>query len=94
MKSIDSSKDWNHWSTLALPPNGGNRVEKAVDRVMHAYGLMVSLTPQSEITIRGRVEEHLAGISGTENELAIEGLRFLRREAPPPLESSAKPNSL
>lgn len=60
-------------------------MQTAVDRVMQAYVLMVTLTPESEANARERVQEHLAGMDGDEKALAVEGLRFLRgagRESP------------
>jgi hypothetical protein len=49
-----------------------------IERVMQAYTLMATLSPQDEAEARERVGKHLAGISGDENALAVEGLRFLR----------------
>jgi hypothetical protein len=51
---------------------------EAIERVMQAYTLMATLSPQDEADARERVGKHLAGISGDENTLAVEGLRFLR----------------
>lgn len=53
-------------------------MQEAMDRVMQAYGLMVTLSPTDEADARERVQRHLATLQGDENTLAIEGLRFLR----------------
>jgi len=59
-------------------------MQAAIDRVMQAYVLMVTLTPEDESNARERVEEHLAGLDGDERTLTVEGLRFLRgRETGP-----------
>lgn len=57
-------------------------MQKAVERVMQAYTLMVTLSPGEESETRQRLEEHLAGMSGDENVLAVEGLKFLREPRP------------
>ena len=54
-------------------------MQEAIDRVMRAYTLMVTLSPEDEADARERVEQHLAGMDGDVNKLAVEGLRFLRR---------------
>lgn len=53
-------------------------MQEAMERVMKAYGLRVTLSPADQAVARGRVEQHLATLQGDENTLAIEGLRFLR----------------
>ena len=53
-------------------------MQAAMDRVMQAYGLMVTLSPEDEADARELVQQHLATLQGDENSLAIEGLRFLR----------------
>jgi len=53
-------------------------MQDAMDRVMQAYGLMVTLSPADEADVRERVQKHLATMQGDETALAIEGLRFLR----------------
>jgi hypothetical protein len=57
-------------------------MQEAVDRVMQAYGLMVTLSPEDQEETRERLQEHLAGMQGDENALAIAGLRFLRTQRP------------
>jgi len=57
-------------------------MQEAVDRVMQAYRLMVRLSPQDEVETRERLVEHLRGVQGDQNALAIEGLRFLRNPRP------------
>lgn len=51
---------------------------EVVDRVMQAYCLMVTLSPEDELQARERLREHLNGMQGDENALAVAGLRFLR----------------
>jgi hypothetical protein len=58
-------------------------MQAAVDRVMQAYGLMVSLSEADQLETRQRVEAHLAGIEGDDRALAIEGLRYLRGASHP-----------
>jgi hypothetical protein len=53
-------------------------MQEAVDRVMQAYRLMVRLSPEDEAATRERLEQHLRGLQGDQNALAVEGLRFLR----------------
>jgi len=57
-------------------------MREAVDRVMQAYRLMVRLSPQDEVETRERLEQHLRGVKGDQNALAVEGLRFLRNPRP------------
>jgi uncharacterized protein YoaH (UPF0181 family) len=57
-------------------------MQEAVDRVMQAYGLMVTLSPEDQEEARERLQEHLTGMQGDENALAIAGLRFLRTQRP------------
>lgn len=45
---------------------------------MQTYSMMVSLTPEAEAEARKRVQQHLVGIEGDDNVLAVAGLRFLR----------------
>ncbi len=66
-------------------------MQGAIDRVMQAYGLMVSLTEADERNARRRVEAHLTGVAGDERALAIEGLRYLRSTSRPMV--SGKPAS-
>jgi hypothetical protein len=49
-----------------------------VDRVMQAYSMMVTLSPEEEAQARDRVTAHLSGLEGDETVLAVAGLRFLR----------------
>ena len=53
-------------------------MNEAVDRVMSAYVLMETLTPEAEAQARDRLIAHLKGLEGDENVLAVAGLRFLR----------------
>jgi hypothetical protein len=57
-------------------------MQSAIDRVMQTYEIMVNLTLEDEQKVRERVSAFLA-LSKTddENKLAIEGLKFLRRES-------------
>lgn len=51
----------------------------AVDRVMQAYGMMVNITVAEEKALRADVTDFLStSPSKDENQLAIEGLRYLR----------------
>lgn len=54
-------------------------MQEAIERVMRAYTLMVTLSPEGEAEARERVARHLAGMDGDTKALAMEGLRFLRR---------------
>lgn len=59
--------------------NQGDFMEVAVDRVMQAYGMMVNITFAQEKTLRADVTGFLSASPSTdENQLAIEGLRYLR----------------
>jgi hypothetical protein len=49
-----------------------------VERVMQTYGLMVSLTPEQQDEARDRLEHFLESQTGSEHELAVLGLQFLR----------------
>ena len=53
-------------------------MEKAVERIMLAYTMMVRLSAEEEADALARVRQHLAGLSGDETVLAVAGLRFLR----------------
>jgi hypothetical protein len=53
-------------------------MDAALDRIMYAYSLMVTLTPEEEEATRRRVVAYLAGREGPEEALAVDGLRFLR----------------
>ena len=49
-----------------------------IERVMHTYGLLVTLTPEQEELARERVTKFLEGKTGDDRILAIEALKFLR----------------
>ena len=55
-------------------------MEAAIDHVMHTYGMLVSLDPETEKSTRERLTEHLSGQD--ETGLAVEGLKFLRGGRP------------
>jgi len=57
-------------------------MQDAMNRVMQAYGLMVTLSPAEEAEARERLQEYLKDMEGDENTLAIAGLRFLREPRP------------
>jgi hypothetical protein len=57
-------------------------MQAAIDRVMHAYGLLVNLTAQEQ-DAREKVSRFLASTkTDDENKLAVEGLRYLRAFPP------------
>jgi hypothetical protein len=58
-------------------------MQAAIDRVMRTYGMMFNLTAEEERTARERVSQFLADKAADENQLAIEGLRYLRTLQPP-----------
>jgi hypothetical protein len=51
---------------------------QVIERVMQTYGLLVTLTPEEEISVRERVAEFLAGRTGDDRVLAMEAIKFLR----------------
>jgi hypothetical protein len=54
-------------------------MQAAIDRVMHTYGMIVNLTPAEEEAVRQKVAKFLATAeTADENQLAIQGLRYLR----------------
>ncbi|WP_314957704.1 hypothetical protein [Bradyrhizobium cosmicum] len=53
-----------------------------VDHVMRTFAMMANLTDEEARSARSRLERHLAACEGTERQLAIEGLRFLRQPRP------------
>jgi hypothetical protein len=54
-------------------------MEAAIDRIMKTYGMIFPLTPEQERAAREKVANFLATAESTdENQLAIEGLRYLR----------------
>jgi hypothetical protein len=55
-------------------------MNEAIDRVMRAYVLMETLSPEAEAQARDRLIKHLASLEGDEDVLAVAGLRFLRGE--------------
>ncbi|MCK1514099.1 hypothetical protein IVB22_16285 [Bradyrhizobium sp. 190] len=63
-------------------------MQAAIDRVMQAYGMMVSLTPEQERDAREKVSRYLENKGDDEHKLAVEGLKHLlghipkRRRAP------------
>jgi hypothetical protein len=58
-------------------------MQAAIDRVMHTYGMLVNLTSGEEQTAREKVTAFLArSKTNDENQLAIEGIKFLRGDKP------------
>jgi hypothetical protein len=57
-------------------------MQEAVERVMVAYGLMVTLSPAEEAEARERLQAHLREMQADEKTLAVAGLRFLRGSRP------------
>lgn len=54
-------------------------MQAALDRVMHTYGMLVNLTAEQEKLAREKVASFLASAkTDDENQLAVEGLRYLR----------------
>jgi hypothetical protein len=53
-------------------------MQTVVERVMRAYGLMVNLTVAQEEEARERLEAFLTNKTGSDRELAVQGLQFLR----------------
>ena len=54
-------------------------MQAAIDRVVHTYSMIVNLTLEQERDVRDKVSKHLAGkTEADENQLAVEGLRYLR----------------
>ena len=60
-------------------------MQAPLDRIMRTFGLMVTLTAEQEADARDRLQRFLEGKTGTEQELAVQGLQFLRgmRGRPP-----------
>jgi hypothetical protein len=54
-----------------------------LERVMQTYRLMTTLTAEQEDTARARLQKFLDGKTGTEHELAVQGLQFLRGHVAP-----------
>lgn len=61
------------------------------DRVMHAYGMMVNLTSEREKDARDRLRKFLEHRTGTDQELAVYGLQFLRGNCSSRRRSAATP---
>jgi hypothetical protein len=59
-------------------------MQTPVQRVMQTYGMMVNLTAEEEEELRGRLEKFLEDCAGGDNELAVQGLQFLRGGAARP----------
>ena len=54
-------------------------MQAAIDRVMQTYGMIVNLSLEEERAAREKVSSHLAEQpDASEQELAVEGLRYLR----------------
>jgi hypothetical protein len=53
-------------------------MQTIVERVMKAYGMMVNLTVSQEEEARERLEAFLRHKTGSDDELAVQGLQFLR----------------
>ena len=58
---------------------GRIKMQAAIDRVMQTYGMIVNLSLDEEQAAREKVSSHLAERpNASEQELAVEGLRYLR----------------
>ena len=53
-----------------------------IDRIMETYGMMLTLTPEQEADARRRVERFLSDQSGSDQELAVLGVKYLRDNYP------------
>jgi hypothetical protein len=53
-------------------------MQTPIERVMQAYGMMVNLTVEQEKAARERLEQFLENRGGNDQELAVQGLKFLR----------------
>jgi hypothetical protein len=54
-------------------------MQAAIDRVMQTYGMIVNLSLDEERAAREKVSSHLAERpNASEQQLAVEGLRYLR----------------
>jgi hypothetical protein len=54
-------------------------MEKAIDRVMHTYGMIVNLTPAEELVVRKKVSKFLGQKSeDDEQKLTVAGLQYVR----------------
>jgi len=55
-------------------------MQDAIYRVMQAYGLMVNLRPDQAEAVRRTLIDRVKTHDGSEQSLAIEGLKFLRKQ--------------
>jgi hypothetical protein len=55
-----------------------DEMKTVIERVMRTYGLMVSLTEAQDQEARERLETFLRNKTGSDHELAVQGLQFLR----------------
>jgi hypothetical protein len=55
-----------------------NEMQTVVERVMKTYGMMVNLTVAQDQEARERLEAFLSDKTGSDHELAVQGLQFLR----------------
>lgn len=53
-------------------------MQDVIDRVMRAYGLIVSPTPDEEEVARARLTEFLRDKEDDAHRLSVEGMKFLR----------------
>ena len=53
-------------------------MQTVMERVMQTYGMMHNLTAEQQLDAKGRLQEYLASRDGSEQELAVLGLQFLR----------------
>jgi hypothetical protein len=53
-------------------------MESVVERVMRTYAMMVTLTVAQDQEARKRLEAFLRNKTGSDHELAVQGLQFLR----------------
>ncbi len=58
-------------------------MQAALDRVMKTFGMMVNLTLEQQEEARIRLKEFLQQRTGSEEELTILGLQFLRGDRKP-----------
>ena len=53
-------------------------MQTPIARVMQSYRMMVNLTAEQEEAARQRLETFLKDCEGSDRELAVQGLQFLR----------------
>jgi hypothetical protein len=53
-------------------------MDEIIEKVMHTYALMVTLTPAEEHAARERLKQFLQDKSDDTRQLVVEGLKFLR----------------